>query len=57
MAGISALGGTGFNAKPGDYVVVKILRAAGTTLHTEAIGLTTLTEYYRNNGSHELMEK
>jgi hypothetical protein len=42
---------TGFNIKPDDYVVVKILRAGGTTLHTQVMGLTTLSEYYRSNSS------
>ena len=32
--------------KPGDYVAVKVLRAAGTTMYCEALGLTTLTEFY-----------
>lgn len=37
---------TGFKIQPGDYVVVKVLRAAGTTLHSEAVGLTTLSQFY-----------
>ena len=36
-----------FNIKPGDYVVVKVLYAASTTLRTEAVGLTTLSDYSR----------
>lgn len=37
--------------KPGDYVVVKVLRAAGTTMYCEPRGLTTLTEFYRVNAN------
>jgi hypothetical protein len=48
---MSPLLDSGFNIKPGDYVVVRILRAGGSTMHTEAVGLTTLAEYYRTNSS------
>ncbi len=33
---------------PGDYAVVKVLRANGTTLRTELVGYCTMAEYYSN---------